>query len=584
MAEIMATLPIVESELPPVTAQQPQLRVGVLLDSLLLPNWACHILDEMQRLEGVELIVIAVETDDSSVSSIANYDHTPKLVRLWCDLDRSFFSKRSAHHDAMAPRRFTPTNGVVITSCPAQSGIHAFIPQTISKLRSMQLDVLLNLSSMEPTRELQGIAKHGLWWFGDGNDLGTDLFWLLYERAAVFDNTLNISSSQFGTATLPGCCCAADKYSLFRNLTESYWRRWGPVQRGLNEIRYDGQVHSDRLVTLPASPHTRPRNRECAGLLIRLLGRMLHDCGLKFLQREEWFIAFRKIHGLSGSTSAKDDFTVLRPPAGHFYADPFVIEREGTTYIFFEDYSYASGKAVISFITINAEGECSPPQVALQEDYHLAYPCLFQWNREIYLLPETKNCQTIQLYRALNFPHQWEIAHVLQEDVSAVDSTLLSHDGKFWLFTSGLNSDGQGFDGDTELFLFFSSSLSGPWKPHPKNPVVTDVRNCRGAGQMQKWNGQLIRPAQDCSSIYGHAVVLNHIDVLSENDYRETPIAVISPEWLDRNLGTHTFNCSRTYEVLDGRVPVSRFWNGRDSARFETAPAAKPLFSGFNDV
>jgi hypothetical protein len=146
------------------------------------------------------------------------------------------------------------------------------------------------------------------------------------------------------------------------------------------------------------------------------------------------------------------------------------------------------------------------------------------------------------------------------------------------LFTSGLNSDGPCFDGDSELFLFFANSLSGPWRAHPKNPIVMDIRNCRGAGQVQKWNGQLIRPAQDCSSVYGHAVVLNHIDVLSENDYRETPIAVISPEWLDRNVGTHTFNCSQNTEVLDGRVPVGRFWNGHHSARFETATPAKPLF------
>jgi hypothetical protein len=574
----MAAAPIiVESEPPLITAQKQQLRVGVLLDSLLVPNWAYHILEELQRTEEVKLIVIVTGDNPSAIAGPQD-ERAPKLIRYWCNLDENLFCRRSAHHDAFASRTFTPTNGVQVTSYPAQAGRHDWTEESAAELHSMQLDVLLNLSSKGPTRESQAIAKHGLLWFGNQQDLMADLFWLLYERHPVIENTLNISSNEFGTATLVGCYSAADKYSLFRNLTEACWRRWGPVQQWLNQIRSDGNgTDCNGLVTLAASSHTRPGNRECARLLVRLLARMVRHESLQFFRQEEWFIAFRKIHAANADGS-QGKFTLLRPPSGHLYADPFVIERNGKTYIFFEDFSHATGKAVISFISIDAEGEYSAPEVALEEDYHLSYPHLFELDGMTYLLPESKNHRTIQLYQALDFPNKWSVSHVLQEDVSAVDSTLVQHQEKFWLFTSGLRSQAAWFDGDSELFLFFADCLQGPWRPHPRNPIVLDVRNCRGAGRIQRCNGQLIRPAQDCSSVYGRAVVLNHIDVLSENDYRETPIAMISPDWLDGNIGTHTYNCSKSYEVLDGRVPVGRFWNGRRSPQFQAATPLKALF------
>jgi hypothetical protein len=155
----------------------------------------------------------------------------------------------------------------------------------------------------------------------------------------------------------------------------------------------------------------------------------------------------------------------------------------------------------------------------------------------------------------------------------------LQHDGKFWLFTSGLGSEDPWFDGDSQLFLFFADSLSGPWKAHPGNPIKADVGNCRGAGQIIRWGDRLVRPAQDCSTAYGHAVFFNQINILSETDYRETPIGTIFPHWVRNNCGTHTFNCSNKYEVVDGRTLSSRFAYDSRKPRFETVTPVKPLIT-----
>ena len=51
---------------------------------------------------------------------------------------------------------------------------------------------------------------------------------------------------------------------------------------------------------------------------------------------------------------------------------------------------------------------------------------------------------------------------------------------------------------DDELHLFHAERLLGHWQPHPRNPVKSDARCARPAGQLVWRNGALLRPAQIC--------------------------------------------------------------------------------------
>jgi hypothetical protein len=290
--------------------------------------------------------------------------------------------------------------------------------------------------------------------------------------------------------------------------------------------------------------------------LVRSFRDFLHNRIEVHLFRDQWFVAFRKRQATAISERHMGDFTIINPPTDRFYADPFVVERNGKNYIFFEDYRFARQKAVISCVELDETGHVSKPEVVLERDYHLSYPCLFKWQGDIYMIPETHDRKAIEAYRASDFPRGWQLERVLMTGVSAVDSTIFEHKGKIWLFTAGLVDHSSLND---ELFLFFSDSLFGPWKPHPKNPVVSDVRRARPAGQVFLDNGQLVRPGQDCSKGYGYAVSLNRVDVLSESDYREVQIEHIAPDWFPGNRGTHTLNQSDQIQVVDGRILVSRY-------------------------
>jgi hypothetical protein len=48
------------------------------------------------------------------------------------------------------------------------------------------------------------------------------------------------------------------------------------------------------------------------------------------------------------------------------------------------------------------------------------------------------------------------------------------------------------------------------------------------------------------------------IDVLTTSEYRERPIARIEPNWAPDLIGTHTYNATGRFEVVDGLRLVRR--------------------------
>lgn len=281
------------------------------------------------------------------------------------------------------------------------------------------------------------------------------------------------------------------------------------------------------------------------------LAKRLHLRMMRSRYDEQWVIGYRKSNGSHSLPSPGDQFSILRPDAGTHYADPFISSKCGKRYVFFESWTDTKPKGVICCAEVNANAQAGRPQVVLERDYHVSYPCLFEWQQEVFLIPETVRNKTIELYRAVEYPHKWEQVAVLMKNVSAVDTTIFEHDGRLWLFTAGLGESQSRY---SDLHLFYADSLFGPWTPHPKNPVVVSRRSARPAGRLF-WNGKhWIRPGQDCRFRYGYAITLNRVDVLNETEYRETPIGEILPTWLPGLVATHTLNQSDGLQVVDGKV------------------------------
>jgi hypothetical protein len=171
------------------------------------------------------------------------------------------------------------------------------------------------------------------------------------------------------------------------------------------------------------------------------------------------------------------------------------------------------------------------------------------------MIPETGQNQTVELYRAEQFPRVWRREKVLLQGVRAVDTTLWRQDGVYWFFVTAITDHESSY----QLLLFSSDSLTGEWKYHPANPLSLDVRAARAAGSIFHHEGKLIRPAQDCSIAYGRAIRFFEIRKLNRNEYEERPLGGVEPTWSPGLACTHTYNRAPGFEVVDGGrdLPVS---------------------------
>ncbi len=244
-----------------------------------------------------------------------------------------------------------------------------------------------------------------------------------------------------------------------------------------------------------------------------------------------------------------------------FYADPFAITWQGKTALFVEELAHQEDKGIIAATLFEAGKPVSKPHCALEEPWHLSYPCVFADDGTLYMIPESCNHGAVVLYKCVDFPYRWEQCAVLIPNLSASDATLVRHRGLYWLFcttpagiTSDINADAiPAFASYSDsLCLFYAESLMGTWHSHPLNPVLIDAAQARHAGHFYTIKNKLYRPVQDCSRGYGKGITLCSIDVLNKEKYKQTPIKTLAPDahWQGRRL--HTLNRSGSLEVIDG--------------------------------
>ncbi len=299
-------------------------------------------------------------------------------------------------------------------------------------------------------------------------------------------------------------------------------------------------------------PEAFPDDAAMLRFLPRLLGRHLRAAFRDIFFKPQWFLALRRGGGDPFDPSG---YEPLFPPGTRGWADPFPFIHQGAVHLFFEDIHPATGKRSIAVMTQGPDGAFGPPGPVLQRPCHLSYPFVFDWRGEVFLVPESSQAGRVELFRATRFPLEWESAGVLLEGVRAVDATLFEHGGRWWMM---VNLRAEGASSWDEMSLFHANSPLGPFVPHPRSPVVSDVRRARPAGRVFTRDGRLYRPAQDCSGHYGRALVIHEIVTLTPDDYRETVVARHEAGALGVGDSLHTYNAVPGLEVVDGRRFVPR--------------------------
>lgn len=265
-----------------------------------------------------------------------------------------------------------------------------------------------------------------------------------------------------------------------------------------------------------------------------------------------WFAGWRFANGDRLSETMRlpaQGWKRLPDDGARFYADPFVFRKDGRNWLFLEEFQYASGKALISVVEIDATGPVGTPRPIVERPYHLSYPAVFEHNGEILMMPEMSSAKRVEVLRATQFPDKWESAGVLIEGEEISDATIVEHGNKYWMFGTVGGGDASSWDA---LHLWHAPALKGPWQPHARNPVLIDAESARPAGAFYRRGGELWRPAQDCTRGYGSGLALARVTQLDEESYSQSVEAVFYPSTVWPGGGFHTLNWAGGVEVVDG--------------------------------
>lgn len=231
-----------------------------------------------------------------------------------------------------------------------------------------------------------------------------------------------------------------------------------------------------------------------------------------------------------------------------YCADPFILNRNGTDYIYYEHLNHWDGLGKIYQIN-NFDFRTKKKVSGLYRNVHLSYPYVFMDGNDCYCIPETARANEIGLYciegeNLTNFKKK----KVLVADGAYVDSSMVKYNGKYWLITTRRNT--------SDLYIFYADSLEDEFKSHPMNPVVHTDKSFRSGGTLFTVDGVLYRPVQNCALRYGGSLIINKITRLTEEEYEsEFCFEVLPSEPYTRGL--HNISFGNDLIVIDGKK--SRF-------------------------
>ncbi|MGH9631447.1 MAG: glucosamine inositolphosphorylceramide transferase family protein [Bryobacteraceae bacterium] len=566
------------------TSNQPALRIGLLLDSYIQPAWIVQILEHIRASDfaRIEFIIL----NEAAQKPFGSGGRVPLPVRAIRVLRDPLKRKRLLYSWYLKwdQKTFKPSNDPFrrvdctellsgfdrIAVRPVTKGFtHRFTPEDLKLVQGRNLDVMLRFGFNILRGDILKAARYGVWSYHHGdNDYyrgGPAHFWEIYEKHPISGVLLQVLSEELdgGQVLCKAHLPTQQGLSLGLNRMKPYWTGSFFVIRKLHELHQYGWEHvAARFVpNRPVEGRTKIYRSPVNSEMVRFIGPRLTRKAFNRLTRRDgllhWRIAIRADPARFWSPGKALDMTGFRwlePPKGHFWADPFLHEHQGKTWMFFEDFLYAEDRGVISCLEILPGGKVSDARRVLERPYHLSFPFVFEHESEIYMIPETGEKKTVELYRAKQFPVEWEFQKTLFEGAIALDTILWKEQDLFWFFVTLV----QPLQAGPQLFLFYADSLTGKWMYHPSNPISMDIRRARGAGSIFVENGKRIRPSQDGSLGYGYACHLNEILRLTPDEYEEHTVEAILPTWLPGLLGTHTYNRSRCVEAVDGKIRVPR--------------------------
>lgn len=543
-------------------------RVGIMCNSATVEKWKAETLKKLLEVNGVEISVFIINDQTDQPATLLDKIRLLSSNSLFFAYEQLTKKKLNSNEFVDVLSMFSQTAQIRCKPVKKENDIQTLSEEDIVTIERYDLDVILQFGFKKICDKILDIPRYGVWVFQHDTErysTGPSCFWETYNGQAITETALLRLTKSFDRVVVL-------RKGYYSTVNNSYVQNKDKISFLSTDwaacvckdiISGEDISYLDVRNAKAETPiYCIPNNWQMIGYLKRIIFNSLVKLFKKLFISEMWNIGIvnEPISVFLERNNKPDVQWFPVPSKGCYRADPFaLIDDTRRLILLVEEFDYESGKGyILSFEGINLEkGKVSfkSPIISksiVESNIHMSYPYLIEYQGEVYCIPETSSAREVSIYKAVKLPDKWEKVCTIIKGFALVDCTIFLYDGYWWLFGTDRESDPQ-----SKLCIWYSSDLFGQWMAHLANPVKDDVRSSRSAGTPFIYKGQLYRPAQDCSKIYGGQVAINKITKLTISAFEEETVLGIEP-YKDSCYphGLHTISAAGDKTIIDSKREV----------------------------
>ena len=542
------------------------MKIGLLISSKKVSIHQYNLIKGLIE-NDIEVLLVNINAKDVEFSTIEKIKHLIKYNGVYGLLSKLYFTLQSRLEQKLLKRLvndddyfksfnlndFNFNTEINVQGNYSKSGLVVRLNNDDTrKIKAKNLDILLRVNTPGIFKgDILRSSKLGILSFHHGDNRwnrgGPPGFWEIYLKKPstgfiiqILNEKLDGGDVLFRGNTPTNALFWQNNYYKIKNESYSY------MLSLILKIRYGiplkseaPQIFDNKLYLIPKLHQT----LKYQFMLIKNLVKKVFNSiiGVK----DEWSVHYVK--GNYDKVSMRKA-TKINNPKGRFFADPFIVSYNDKDIIFLEDYSYKEKKAVISAIEIISNKDYNILGTVIKENFHLSYPYVFDFENELYMIPESSADKSIRLYKCVNFPLNWEYQHNLISNIDAADTTIHFINGKYWLLT---NSNYNSKEHNSILECYYANSpLSKKWEAHSRNPIVFQNGGRNGGYVLSKEKNILISQKYGFDR-YGKSLEIKEIKKMNEREFKFNKVMDVNPNFDSKLIGLHHLSSNLVYTCFD---------------------------------
>ncbi len=526
-----------------------KLKFGILCNSLNFQQWQATAIHHLLNDPHFELELIVINNNPIVKESYFKKIFSSTLLFRQYE---TRFLKVEAKKPVTLDARINSVDTLKVKTINKGKYSQYFQETDIKEIENKNLDFLIRFGFGILKGDILNAAKYGIWSFHHGDEKefrgGPPGFWeilrnksttscILQRLTPTLDGGIVLKKGTFKTTN--------HSYSYHLNTLFTHTAIW-IKQVGLDILYNNKPIEVETDIKEPLPLNKAPKNLTFILFLFVLFRNKLKFWFTSLFQVEIWAVGILKnkkeelFSNVPLQAQWLDDDKKLS-----YRADPFITTINNHQVIFFERYNYTNHKGHIAATII--DGANVNEQEILKTNSHYSYPFIFKNKEQLYCVPEGYMEKAAKLY-SIGENLKLASKKTLLPRIEAIDTSILFYNNKYWLFCT-INK----WLHNAQLYIFYSDSLDDEFTPHLLNPVKTDIASARPAGSFFEYEGNIIRPSQNCSETYGGSLMLNKISKLSETEYKEELIKELKPFDKQFDKGFHHISMDGDTIAIDSK-------------------------------